>query len=92
MSEDARKPENLPVNFASFLVSLGSSALVHLGEVPDPQSGVAERDLVLAVHTIEVLALLKEKTQGNLDEDEQRLLDALLGELNGKLAEARSRA
>lgn len=92
MSEDLRNPENLPVNFASFLVSLGSSALVHLGEVPDPQSGSAEKDLILARHTIDVLALLKEKTKNNLDEDEARLLDALLFDLRTKYLAAKGGA
>ncbi len=89
MPDPTPSPENLPVSFASFLVSLGSSALVHMGEVPDPQTGRAEKDLLLASHTIDVLALLQDKTRGNLDEDESRLLDALLAELRTKMAEAR---
>lgn len=89
MAEEARTTDNLPVNFASFLVSLGSSALVHLGEVPDPQSGQHDRDLVLARHTIDLLALLQEKTKGNLDEDETRLLETLLFELRTKYLQAR---
>lgn len=87
MSEP-RTPDNLPVSFASFLVSLGSSALVHLGEVPDPQTGSAQRDLLLARHTIDVLGLLKDKTQGNLEDDEAKLLDALLFDLRTKFLEA----
>jgi len=84
----AESAPNLPINFASFLVSLGSSALVHLGEIPDPQSGAVERDLVLARHSIDVLAILQEKTRGNLDEDETRLLDALLFDLRTKFLDA----
>lgn len=76
------------VSFTSFLISLGSSALVHLGEIPEPGSAARKPDLTLARHTIDVLAILHDKTRGNLDEDEARLLDALLGELRGKLAAA----
>jgi hypothetical protein len=71
----------LAVNFSSFLVSLASSAMVHLGETPDPTGGNSGLDLVLARNTIDVLGLLKEKTKGNLDPEESKLLDALLYDL-----------
>ena len=74
----------IPTSFASFLVSLGSTALVHLGEISDPSSGGMTVDLKLARHTIDVLSLLKDKTVGNLDDDESRLLDALLHDLRMK--------
>ena len=90
MSESERPPDSLPVSFVSFLVSLGSSALVHLGEIPDPGTGASERDLVLAHHTIEVLGLLQEKTKGNLDDDERQLLEALLFDLRTKYLSATS--
>lgn len=90
MSEPSRTPDNLPVSFASFLVSLGSSALVHLGEIPDPGTGRHDRDLMLARHSIEVLGLLQEKTKGNLDDDERQLLEALLFELRTKYLAASS--
>lgn len=76
------------VSFASFLVSLGSSALVHLGEVDDPGTKSPNKDLELARHTIDVLTILKDKTRGNLDEDEGKLLDALLFDLRTKYLEA----
>ncbi len=75
------EPRELPVNFSSFLVSLASSAMVHLGETPDPTGGKAGLDLVLARNTIDLLGLLKEKTKGNLDPEEGKLLDALLFDL-----------
>ena len=89
MSDDAPRGSELPpVNFASFLVSLGSSALVHLGEMPDPAENRTIRDLKLARHTIDLLSLLQEKTKGNLDDDEAKLLDALLFELKTKFLAA----
>jgi len=78
-----------PCNFAQFLVSLGSSAMVHLGETPSPD-GVTLRDLALATHTLSVLQVLQTKTKGNLDPDEARLLSALIDEIGGKVAAAQA--
>jgi hypothetical protein len=75
----------LPCSFAQFLVSLGSSAMVSLGETPDPATGTKTADPVMARHTLNVLQVLKGKTTGNLDDDEGRLLDALIGEIGDKL-------
>jgi hypothetical protein len=74
----------LPVSFSTFVVSLASSAMVHLGEAPDPGSGGKSLDLPLARNTIDLLGLLREKTKGNLDDEEKQLLDALLYELRTK--------
>lgn len=70
-----------PVNFSTFLISLAGTALVHMGEVDDPHGQV---DLNLARQTIDVIGMLAEKTKGNLDPDEQRLLDAIRSELHTK--------
>ena len=81
----ARKAaEDVPVSFAQFLVSLGSSALVHLGEMADPAAGATRRNLPLACHTINLLKTLRLKTKGNLDRDEAKLLDALIEDLGNK--------
>ena len=71
------------VDFASFVLSLGTSALYHLGLIGDPQTGklVAKPDRVLARQTIDTLAMLETKTRGNLDPEEAKLLDGLLYEL-----------
>ncbi len=69
------------VNFSTFVLSLSSSALVHLGEVPEPESGKACEDMAMAKHTIDILAMLQEKTKNGLDQDEKRLLEGLLYEL-----------
>jgi hypothetical protein len=60
---------------------------MHLGEIPDPQSGGAADDLPAAQQLIDIIGLLKEKTRGNLDHDEQALLDAILFELRMKYVE-----
>lgn len=78
-------PEFMPkVTFTTFTMSLASSALVHLGEVPDPDSGQTGVNLLMAKHTIDILTMLEDKTRDNLDEAEERLIKALLYELRMK--------
>jgi len=85
---DASAP--LPeVNFSSFILSLGSSALFHFGEIPDPVSGVKQRNLDLARQTIDILVVLRDKTTGNLSEDESRLLESLLHDLQMRYVQER---
>ena len=72
------------VTFSTFILSLASSALVQLGEVPNPESGATEQDLVIAKHTIDILTMLEEKTNQCLDSDEARLLEGILYELRMK--------
>jgi hypothetical protein len=68
-------------------MSLSTEALVHLGEMADPSSGQAQRDLAMAQQLIDILGMLREKTRGNLDHDEQALLDAILFDLRMKYVE-----
>jgi len=70
-----------PVSFTTFLLSLASSAMVHLGETPDPETGGFTPNLPLAKHTIDILAMLECKTCSNLSEEEASLLSHLLYEL-----------
>jgi hypothetical protein len=75
------------ISFGAFLMSLSTEALVHLGEMADPASGQAQRDLAMAQQLIDILGMLREKTRGNLDHDEQALLDAILFDLRMKYVE-----
>lgn len=72
------------VTFSTFILSLASSALVQLGEVPNPEDGSTSQDLVMAKHSIDILTMLEAKTRSCLDDDEARLLDGLLYELRMK--------
>ena len=84
-----RKPG---LDFNAFVLSLGSSALIHLGEAPDPTSGkTQEPDLVLAQESIDLLALLEEKTKGNLTPDESRFLQTLLYDLRMRFIAAKTK-
>jgi len=80
-----QKPSKLPqVNFLTFIMSLSSSALVHLGEVPDPQTKQTTLNLDLAKQTIDILGVLEEKTKGNLTSEEAKVLRDILFELRMK--------
>jgi hypothetical protein len=70
--------------FSTFVLSLASSALVQLGEVPDPSTGEKLEDIALAKHTIDILAMLQDKVKNGLDAEETRLLEGLLYELRMK--------
>ncbi len=72
------------VTFSTFILSLASSALVQLGEVPNPESGATDQDLLMAKHSIDILTMLEEKTKHCLDNDEARLLEGILYELRMK--------
>lgn len=84
-SEDLEKQkpeEHYPeVNFISFVLSLSTSVMYHFGDFPDPVTKKAEKNLSAAKQTIDILNMLKNKTAGNLDEDEKSLIDGILYEL-----------
>ncbi|BCO08928.1 hypothetical protein GF1_13040 [Desulfolithobacter dissulfuricans] len=69
------------VSFSTFILSLNTSALFHMGELPHPETGEKAVDLELARHSIDTLRMLQDKTRGNLEEDEKELLDNILYEL-----------
>ena len=66
------------VDFSTFVLSLASSAMLHLGKVPDPTGQTVTPTLALARQSIDMLAMLKDKTRGNLTPDEAQLLDRVL--------------
>jgi hypothetical protein len=72
------------VNFANFIFSLSTSAFFYLGEAPDPVSEKKEDNLSLAKHVIDTIGMLKEKTEGNLTEDEKTLIEKVLYDLRMK--------
>lgn len=74
--------------FTTFILSLNTSALYHLGEIDDPTSGKTCTDLVLAKHAIDTLKLLQEKTKGNLTEQESSLLENMLCDLKLRFVRA----
>ncbi len=87
--EEAERPPLPEVNFSSLVFSLSSSALFHCGEIADPQTGERKKDLPLAKHAIDTIAMLKGKTQGNLTEEEQKFIDNVLTDLRWRYVKAK---
>lgn len=80
-NQDHERAPLPPVEFSGLILSLSHAAMMHLGQIPDPNTGQANMDRDLARHTIDTIGMLKEKTNGNLTPDEQRLIDHALTEL-----------
>ena len=90
-SSDEKEAASSQVDFPTFIMSLSSSAFYHLGDMPDPTTGKKELNLPAVQQTIDMLNMLKEKTKGNLKEDESKLLEQLIYELQVKYV-AKSKA
>lgn len=81
-------PEQQALTFAGFVVSLATTAAVHFGDLADPATGAKQPNIPAAAQMIDILALLQEKTKGNLTPEEERLVDDLLYELRLRYVEA----
>jgi hypothetical protein len=81
-------PEWRQVDFSTFVLSLGTSVLYHLGQAGGPEGGRPMTNLPMARHVIDIIAMLQTKTQGNLTEDEDKLIEALLFDLRLKFVDA----
>ena len=79
--DDAQRPPLPEINFSSLIFSLSSSALLHFGQIVDPQTGEKKKDLALAKHSIDTIAMLKEKTKGNLSDEEEKFVESILTDL-----------
>ena len=78
------------MSFATLVLSLTSSALVHFGAAPEPGTAApGPPNLPLARHTIDILEILKAKTRGNLDADEAALLEQVLHDLHMRFLAAK---
>lgn len=94
VTEEPKEPtpsddHELPaMDFSTFVLSLGHSALVHLGVAPDLVGVPSEKNLALARQTIDLLELLADKTKGNLSGQEERLMEQLLYDLHSQYVEA----
>ena len=90
-SRTQQRKESAPsaeINFSAFVISLSTQALIQLGEVPSPVSGQVEHDLIVAKQMIDILGMLREKTRGNLDQGEEKLLEDALYDLRIRYVEA----
>jgi hypothetical protein len=94
MNDSEERSENgggAAIDFSTFVLSLGTSALYQLGEIGDSESGTegpVEPNLPVARQTIDTLEMLTEKTRGNLTDTESKLLESILYELHMRFVEA----
>ena len=72
------------VDFSSFVISLAAAAMVHLGKHPDPVTGELAPNRDLARSNIDIMIMLEEKTKGNLDEHEEKLVSTVLHDLRSQ--------
>ena len=73
--------EGPQIDFVTFVMSLASSAFVHMGDAPHPETGETREQLVFAKQTIDILGMLEAKTKGNLSAEEEKFLENLLADL-----------
>ena len=81
------KHEEEPITLGAFLVSLSTQALVLLGEIPSPITGKSETDLPGVREIIDLIAMLQEKTRGNVEPAEAQLFDKILYDLRMRYVE-----
>jgi hypothetical protein len=87
------QPEVPALSFVGFVLSLASTAAIHFGDMPDPITGKpSEVNLDGAAQMIEILALLDQKTRGNLTAEERQILEQVLYELRLRFVEASGNA
>jgi hypothetical protein len=86
----ARKKDELPggdgtppIDFTTFVLSMSTSCMIQMGELASPDGSSGE-DLPMAKHTIEILAVLEDKTRGNLSGDEERVLHHVVDDLRAR--------
>jgi hypothetical protein len=77
-----------PADFATLVLSLGSSAVMYMGEAPGPDGKKPPRNLPMAKHAIDLLTVLEEKTKGNLTPEEGQILESLLFDLRLRYVES----
>ncbi len=94
MSEDKkeqtenRQTGELKMDFSNFVLSLNASAIMHLGDIPDPNTKERNVNLPAAKHTVDILEILQDKTKGNLTDEEQKLIDDVLFSLRMRYVQA----
>ena len=87
-ANEARHDALPEIDFSTFVISLSTQALMHLGEIASPLSGKVETDVPVAKQMIDILGMLREKTRGNLSASEDRLMEDILFDLRMKYVEA----
>ena len=82
--------ETIEANFSTLILSIAHSAKVAIGDVEHPETQSQQKDLKVAQFNIDLLSILRNKTQNNLEDQEKQLLDAILGDLQMRFVQASS--
>ncbi|MCP3926735.1 MAG: DUF1844 domain-containing protein [Desulfobacterales bacterium] len=88
MKNDQKTSKMPEIDFSTFIFSLNTSVLMHLGVISQPGSDKKNIDLLSAKQTIDIMSMIQEKTKGNLTEEEAKLLINLLHELRMRYVKA----
>ncbi len=88
-SAGASSTNGLEANFSTLVLSIGSSAAMALGMAPNPMTNKTEKDLNLARFNIDLLRMLRDKTRGNLNADEQKFIESIVTDLQMKFVTAK---
>jgi uncharacterized protein DUF1844 len=87
VSDSDARPQ---ISFVAFIFSLASNAAVHFGDLPDPMTNEKRpADLAAAAQLIDIIAMLEEKTRGNLTAEERQMVDSVLFELRMRYVDAK---
>ena len=73
--------KNIDIHFFQLVFSLQSATMLQLGKIASPVSGKVERDMAMAKTTIDMLGMIQNRTEGNLEENEKKILDTVMMEL-----------
>jgi len=75
------------MTLSTFVMSMSTQVLVLLGEIPNPVDNTVRRDMAAAKQVIDILGMLKEKTRGNLESNEEALFENVLYDLRMRYVE-----
>jgi hypothetical protein len=79
--------QKLEASFSVLTMSLASSAAMALGLAPDPHTNETHKDRNMAKFNIDLLLMLKDKTKGNLNADEQKFIESVISDLQIKFVQ-----
>jgi hypothetical protein len=87
VEQQANQESISSIGFANLIVSLGTSAMIHMGIVENPVTKQKEKDLSGARQEIDLIEMLRDKTKGNLTDAEKKVLEQVLHELHTRFIE-----
>ncbi len=87
-SEGSDGVDDMEINFVNYVSGLGFQAMIFMGEIPNPVTNEMDKNLQQSKFLIDTLVMIREKTKGNLSDQEDGLLNATLYELQLKYVEA----